>query len=270
MTEFMHEHEWTDWQPATAPSRDTVARASRHCTTWMCDTVQIRPVGSPLLDDRTEAAARALFERDNYGNGLVWGDAPVLTRDRYLADARRVLTAADTETPLQDCRSEAGITVSLVDAIIAICRVLAPRDLSQAEDALADLAADEDFSIVCAALGVQPESLGSKRQAGLAEFLAHYLDVRQHTLSTAHLTGSQQLDAEAMYVRGEAEELESAVTVLIEHPATVGYRPELLRGVRHEIADVVLAATALAGMLPGPVTVEACIAEKTEADRGRG
>jgi hypothetical protein len=43
-----------------------------------------------------------------------------------------------------------------------------------------------------------------------------------------------------------------------------------LRHVRHEIADVVLAATTLAGMLPGDVTVEACIAEKTEADRGRG
>jgi hypothetical protein len=40
--------------------------------------------------------------------------------------------------------------------------------------------------------------------------------------------------------------------------------------VRHEIADVVLAATTLAGMLPGDVTVEACIDEKTEADRGRG
>lgn len=55
----------------------------------------------------------------------------------------------------------------------------------------------------------------------LAGQLAHYLGVRHHTLSTAHLTGMEQLMAEAEYV-------------------------------------------------PGDVTVEACIAEKTERDRGRG
>lgn len=52
----------------------------------------------------------------------------------------------------EDCRSEAGITTGLVDAIISICRVLAPRDLTLSGDALADLAADEDFAVIVAAM----------------------------------------------------------------------------------------------------------------------
>lgn len=111
----------------------------------------------------------------------------------------------------------------------------------------------------------------------LAAALARYLEVRQHTLSTAHLTGLDQLVAEARYVRGEATELRDAVDdyVAARNFAQFEADPESfgvgeLRDVRYEIADVVLAATCLAGMLPGDVTVEACIAEKTEHDRGRG
>lgn len=46
-----------------------------------------------------------------------------------------------------DCRTETGTTVGLVDALIAILRVLAPRDLTPTEvqEALADLHADEDL-----------------------------------------------------------------------------------------------------------------------------
>jgi hypothetical protein len=46
-----------------------------------------------------------------------------------------------------DCRSEDGVTVGLVDATIAIARVLAPRDFAgaAAREALRDLGADEDF-----------------------------------------------------------------------------------------------------------------------------
>lgn len=52
-------------------------------------------------------------------------------------------TRGETTT---DCRSEEGITVGLVDAIISISRVLAKRDLSPhaVQEALKDLAADED------------------------------------------------------------------------------------------------------------------------------
>lgn len=50
-----------------------------------------------------------------------------------------------------DCRSEEGITVGLIDAIISIARVLAKRDLSQSIaviEALVDLRCDDDLKIV--------------------------------------------------------------------------------------------------------------------------
>ena len=97
----------------------------------------------------------------------------------------------------------------------------------------------------------------------LAEKLANYLMVREHTLSTAHLSGATKIIAEAEYVHGEAKELLDAVNDLYA-PANV----DVMECVRHEIADVVLATTCLAGYLG--VTIEDCIAEKTEHDRGRG
>jgi len=49
-----------------------------------------------------------------------------------------------------DCREPVGITVGLIDALITICRILARRDLTghEIEQALADLRADEDVSLV--------------------------------------------------------------------------------------------------------------------------
>lgn len=54
----------------------------------------------------------------------------------------------------QSCRSDEGITVGLVDAIIGILRVLAPRNLSleSVQEALADLTADPDLKTVLNAL----------------------------------------------------------------------------------------------------------------------
>jgi hypothetical protein len=51
---------------------------------------------------------------------------------------------AQTET---DCRSTTGITVGLIDGIIAAARVLSHRDRSDPAivEALADLRADEDI-----------------------------------------------------------------------------------------------------------------------------
>ena len=45
-----------------------------------------------------------------------------------------------------DCRTEVGITVGLVDAIISIARVLAVRDLSlpEVQEAILDLKLDKD------------------------------------------------------------------------------------------------------------------------------
>lgn len=52
-----------------------------------------------------------------------------------------------------DCRSEVGVTVGLVDALISVCRVLAARDTSSPEvaEALKDLGSDEDVAKVLAA-----------------------------------------------------------------------------------------------------------------------
>lgn len=54
-----------------------------------------------------------------------------------------------TEEP-QSCRDEVGTTVGLVDAVISIIRVLAPRDLSaeHVQEALADLFEDPDLQTV--------------------------------------------------------------------------------------------------------------------------
>lgn len=45
-----------------------------------------------------------------------------------------------------DCRTEVGVTIGLIDAIISIARVLAIRDLSapEVQEALLDLKSDED------------------------------------------------------------------------------------------------------------------------------
>lgn len=106
--------------------------------------------------------------------------------------------------------------------------------------------------------------------SALADQLATYLATRQHTLSTAHLTGMDQLLAEAVYIRDEGQELYDAVIALALADARGEATDEHWQHVRHEIADAVLAPTTLAGFLPGGVTVEGCIAEKTAADRGRG
>jgi NTP pyrophosphatase (non-canonical NTP hydrolase) len=114
-------------------------------------------------------------------------------------------------------------------------------------------------------------------QAGhvtLAEMQANYLEVRQHTLSTAGLPHPEKIYDQVEYVIDEARELKSAIEDLTskwgvedETGRKLTLR-ELLTAVRHEIADVVLATVTLASYFG--LAVEDCIAEKTEADRGRG
>jgi hypothetical protein len=49
-----------------------------------------------------------------------------------------------------DCRDEHGITVGLIDSLIAISRVLSKRDFNNdaVKEALKDLAADEDIDTI--------------------------------------------------------------------------------------------------------------------------
>jgi hypothetical protein len=60
-----------------------------------------------------------------------------------------------------DCRSEEGVTVGLIDAMISIARVLCPRleryhdaDDSNILEALKDLASDEDIARIVSWAGV--------------------------------------------------------------------------------------------------------------------
>lgn len=57
-----------------------------------------------------------------------------------------------TETTT-DCREEDGVTVGLIDGLIAIARVVVRRDLSApaVAEALADLRGDEDIRALLAA-----------------------------------------------------------------------------------------------------------------------
>jgi hypothetical protein len=49
-----------------------------------------------------------------------------------------------------DCRSDDGVTVGLIDALISVARVLKDRDLSSVEvqEALEDLRGDEDIRFI--------------------------------------------------------------------------------------------------------------------------
>jgi hypothetical protein len=60
------------------------------------------------------------------------------------------VNVAPTRFITTDCRSEDGVTVSLIDALIAIARVLSKRDFTpqSVQEALKDLASDEDIACI--------------------------------------------------------------------------------------------------------------------------
>lgn len=98
----------------------------------------------------------------------------------------------------------------------------------------------------------------------LARLARNYLAARQHAIS------SKNAHEQARYVLGEARELAEAMTNLVQYRPyrTPQQAADLRTNVEHEIADVAIALANLADMLG--VTVEDCIAKKTEHDRGRG
>ena len=69
-----------------------------------------------------------------------------------------------------DCRTPEGVTVSLIDGLIATCRVLASRDFGgpAVAAALADLRSDEDVQLlVCTDLHGRPLGGGRERDGRL-------------------------------------------------------------------------------------------------------
>lgn len=162
------------------------------------------------------------------------------------------------------------LTISLVLVLAAAAVVLCRGPV-----ALVGVLVAASFGLVagCVLDTRVDQLLGELAKPDLAAQLANYLAVRQHTLSTAGLTGPDQVTAEAAYVVGEARELQRAVNdlALAWVCGDAAEHVDALMGkVRDEVADTVLAATALAGMLPGQVPVEECITAKTAADKGRG
>jgi hypothetical protein len=101
----------------------------------------------------------------------------------------------------------------------------------------------------------------------LDELLTNYLAARGVDLDRSTTDPRSAVLAQADYVRTEVNELHDAVADWYAD-GEVGHEAKRLRPVRHEIADVVLAATRLARLVG--TTVEDCIDEKTEHDRGRG
>jgi NTP pyrophosphatase (non-canonical NTP hydrolase) len=103
-----------------------------------------------------------------------------------------------------------------------------------------------------------------------------YFAERGHTPSTERLFDlGRRVESQARYALGEAHELVTAAhwygNALLCAPGAELAPAEVenrLRAVRLEVADVVIATATLAAYLG--TTVEACIAEKTEADRDRG
>lgn len=83
------------------------------------------------------------------GVGQSWTEAAV-SAPVSVEEQREVSEVVEVVEEVQSCRSEEGITVGLVDALIGIVRVLAPRDMSpqNVQDALSDLFEDSDFATV--------------------------------------------------------------------------------------------------------------------------
>ena|SRR5690554_4981192 len=84
-----------------------------------------------------------------------------------------------------DWRSEAGVTVGLVDAIIAVCRVLAGRDLAteDVQEALKDLLRDRDFQQVMGA--VVPNMPAPAEREGDSPIAGHAFTIKPAELLMA-------------------------------------------------------------------------------------
>jgi hypothetical protein len=164
------------------------------------------------------------------------GDGPI---GRLLRDVEPLLDDGDAERDgaQREC-------AELWDALDAARMVI---DEAQAKIRGRDQAVAREQAAAVVVMASSVRSCDDCKGRTLAEMQARYLEVRQHRLSTAGLAN------------------DGLVVDTAGCPITTS---ELLTATRHEIADVTLAAVTLANLLG--VTVEACIAEKTEADRGRG
>ena len=91
-----------------------------------------------------------------------------MNQGQAIAELRKWLATAQpaAEVIETDCRSEEGVTVGLIDALIAICRPLATRDLATPATcaALEDLRSDSDALAIF--LGLPPAADGERGAYG--------------------------------------------------------------------------------------------------------
>ena len=97
-------------------------------------------------------------------------DCPV-----YIAWAKDAYGKDETAVPESlDCRSEEGVTVGLIDALISIGRILSKRDLATSyhvKEALKDFLLDADMKLILAAAreAMEEEQFQPVKGSGLAD-----------------------------------------------------------------------------------------------------
>lgn len=117
-------------------------RTDRRVWWWQqrCGLLQLDELPDEQVRQIT-AGLRAMLDADAAdAAGRPAADRPVQLED----------VPAGSMTAPESCRSESGITVGLVDAVIAVLRVLAARNLTPptVQEALADLREDPDLADV--------------------------------------------------------------------------------------------------------------------------
>lgn len=123
-------------------------------------------------------------------------------------------TTPDHATPL-DCRSPEGITVSLIDGLIATARILRDRDLSHPAvvEALTDLAGDEDLAWL-----TRREDPRDEQIAALQHLLEHWAD--EHMTLTVRGGGEVHADWCYRCRLERAEQAGQAVAALTQPEST--------------------------------------------------
>ena len=129
--------------------------------------------------------------------------ALAITRKLFTAmEGVNIATAQPAAEVIEtDCRSEEGVTVGLIDALIAICRPLATRDLATPATfaALEDLRSDSDALAIF--LGLPPAADGERR---LREALRECLE----TMELFRITGQVYANGKAALAARAGQEVE--------------------------------------------------------------
>lgn len=125
--------------------------------TWIVRWVIIPLVGRGVQvirqDERSGDRGSWLHHAPRCGANHYHHARPITTRCTCGAEAswRSSQSSLSESETITNCRTEEGITVGLIDAVITIARIIKIRDLSNSKavrEALKDLASDDDFAFL--------------------------------------------------------------------------------------------------------------------------